>query len=208
MKREIRRCRVLVLLCGTAAFVSGCDQTRTDDPPDAVPPGTFHAQAGQSAGGGFEAMEGPASFEISITTEGAPVFLMRLASRLPNVKDSTMLDFSIVRKSVPGAEAYGFGDRADGTTDLSAVFAGCYRSPNFGPDEYRSESGELIVTSANAEHFKGTFNLVTYTLVQTGPNSSERIRLSITGTFSARPRSTGINPDAILGCGYRIHKPN
>ena len=190
----------VVLLCGITMFLSACDRNPAEDPPEDETIGTFEAQAGATTGGGFELMEGPAAFEISSTMEGDPVLLMRLASTLPNQGDTTHLDFAVVTQTYPGPGNYPIADHADTTAHEPGSFVSCYRSPNFQGDVYRSESGELIVTAAGAQQFKGTFEMSTYTLVQTAPDTSERLRLRVSGSFNARAGDTGIDPNLIFGC--------
>lgn len=189
-----------VLLCGIAAVFSACDRNSTESPPEDETLGTFEAQAGATTGGGYELMEGPASFEISSTAEGDPVLLLRLASRLANQSDTTHLDFAVVTQTYPDPGTYPIADHSDITAHEPGSFVSCYRSPVFSGEIYRSESGELIVTAAGAQQFMGSFEMNTYTLVQTGPDTSERLRLRVSGSFNARAGGTGIDPDLIFGC--------
>ena len=193
-------CMVAVLLCGIAALFTACDRNPTEDPPEDETLGTFQAQAGATTGGGFELMEGSAAFEISSTAAGAPVLLMRLASILPNQDDTTHLDFAVVTQTYLAPGTYPVSDQADTTAHEPGRFVSCYRSPNFTGEIYRSQSGELIVTAAGAQQFKGSFEMTTYTLVQTGPDTSERVRLPVSGSFNARAGDTRIDPDAVFGC--------
>ena len=193
-----RMAAVLVLVI--AAALGACDRNPTEDPPPDETLGTFEAQAGATTGGGFELMEGPATFEMVNTADGAPVLLMRLVSTLPNQSEPSRLDFGFLSDGVPERGTYRLVDNSGAAGDEPGSFVSCYRSPNFQGELYRSEAGELVVTAAGPQQFRGSFEMTTYTLVQTGPDTSERIRLPVSGSFNARSGETGINPDSIFAC--------
>ena len=192
--------RIVLLLCGLAVGLGACDRVGPEETDDGQR-GFFEAEVRQGTGGGFEVLEGPALFDI-VTTEGNSFFVLRFASKLPNFADTTRLDFALAVQEPPTLGTYAVGDLVDAETDFAEVFAGCYRSPNFAGTRYGSESGEVVVTSRGGEQVEGRFEVVVYTLIQTGPSTSVRSRLTISGSFSAVRRETRLDPANPLGCHF------
>lgn len=186
--------RALLALALISAVLTGCERTLTADPPPDDATGTFEARVRPLTGNGFETMEGSASFET--TFDGAPTFTVRLASPLPNGADTTTFDL-VMASSMPAPGEYGVGDPAE--TGPTAV-VGCYRSVFFPDGPYRSESGTLTVTASSADQVEGAFDVTVYLLLQTGPTTSQRVRLRIDGTFSAAAGDTNTDAEAVRRC--------
>lgn len=200
------------LLLGVMLLLGACGRSLPEGPqeetppvdivPGEEPPGVFQAQAGQQNGGtDYEQLKGAASFNLVQTDDGTSIFVMRLASQLPGVTGTTMLDFALLTSSVPGPEDRSIGDLGDTTRDFSFVWAGCFRSSIFLESPYRSESGTLTVSTSGRDQFKGNFEMIAYKEVQTGPNAQARVRLPIYGTFNARRRvDLAVDTDHLFIC--------
>ena len=91
------------------------------------------------------------------------------------------------------------GDTRVGDDEPAAV-AACYRSVRFPDGPYRSESGTLTVTAVTNERLDGTFDVVAYTSLQTGPATAQRVRVRLTGAFSA-VRGASSRGDNVRACG-------
>lgn len=174
----------VLLLAAVLLSLSACDRTGLDDPMEPMGvPGTFEATVRQIGGSGFEDMTGTAVF----SSAGADAFVVRLASPLSSGTDTTRLDLVVT----PGEAALREG------AGLAAL---CYRSPVFQDGPYRGESGTLASTVLSEASVDGTIDGTAFVDLQTGPTTTNRVRVSIEGTFQAIPGAPRLDAEAVRQC--------
>lgn len=198
-------------------FAAGCGRAGLDDPvaddggPDLGNAGTFVAEVGSLLGGGYERLEGSATFSVVETPGAPPVLALRLRSIfesvvLPDsmVQDTTYLDLALAQAMAPPSGTYAFADVAEVAFAPDTAFVACYRTPLFFDRPYRSAEGTLNLTTV-PEQIAGTFDLEVYTLVPTGPQTADRQALPVTGTFNAvvQPPDT-LDAAALYRCGAGV----
>lgn len=201
MRSRLPQTGLLALLLLAGILLAACDRVFSEDPenePDGdLELGTFKGQAGERSNQGFEALEGPAAFELVRSSGNSSVLLIRLKSQLPNFEVPTTLDFAMITADVPVEGTYGIGGPSAGSDQY---FVACFSSPNFPEAPYESESGEFVITTSSGGVVEGTFEMIAYGLVPTGPTSAERVRLDVSGSFNARNAATNAQPAAVLAC--------
>lgn len=173
--------RVLAVTALALVF-SACDRLVPEEPPPVDEPGTFEATVRQVGGGGFEVLSGTAVFAPTDTG----TFVVRLASPLPSGTDVATLDLVVVPGTTPL------------NNDTQAAI--CYRSPVFADGPYRTETGDLVVSVADAATVEGVFTGTAALDLPTGPDTSVRLRVTVEGAFRALPGAPGVDADTVRRC--------
>ena len=182
----------LLLLLALAA--AGCDRSGLpEEEPEEMAPGTFVARVEQVGGGGFEELQGTAVVDVE------PTVKVRLA--VPIADGASRVDLLVEGPrpddaALPGPGVYRIGDAT--VEDPAAAL--CYRSPVFADGPYRSESGSLTVTGVSAETLDAEFEAVGALDLATGPDTSVRVRVELSGRFRARPGQVGDSAGSIRRC--------
>ena len=168
--------RNLATLLLALIAVCGCDRfgvAEEADEEEIVPGetiGTFRAVAGTVNAGGYEEMEGPATFAKT------DAVVIRLSSVFAFPFDTTTI---VLRMGgdIPQEGTYAVSE--DGMVAE-------YRSVLLQGQTATSESGELIVAESGRSHIRGSFDVIVFSLDQTAPDHFTRRRIRLRGTFHAR----------------------
>lgn len=192
----------MLFLCGLALGSSACDRALPEEEGGGAPRGHFEAKVQQVDGGGFELMEGPASYDVLKAQDGSDIFVLRLASLLPNRIDTTRLNLVLTGQNLPTPGLYSVGAPDGVQPGGPALFTGCYRSPNFTGTRYASEAGGVDIKTVGTLEVEGAFEMTVYTELQTGPGAVVRTRLTVIGSFEATRRVVTLDPNTLLTCRF------